>query len=206
MRELGLIARNPKKFRNTSRSNQEHKPSNNLLKRKFRANAPNKVWVGDVTYVRTRSGWGYLALLMDMYCRTIVGWAVSTKCDENLTRRALEMAVRRRRPAPGLIHHTDRGATYTAKEYRGRIAQLGMKQSMSRRGDCWDNAPAESVNGTIKREMLEDALPIDASHLRSMAATYIDDYYNVRRLHSSIDFQAPMTKFLSFHAQTDRTI
>jgi transposase InsO family protein len=101
MQHLSSIASNLRKFRNTSRSNPEHKPSINLLKRNFRAIAPNKVWVGDVAYFRTWSGWGYLALLMNVYCRTIVGWAVSPKCDKNLSRRALDMAAPRRRPPPG---------------------------------------------------------------------------------------------------------
>ena len=137
---------------------------------------------------------------MDMFCRTIVGWAVSTNCDEKLARSALENAVERRRPAPGLTHHTDRGATYTATEYRERLKQLGMLQSMSAKGDCWDNAPAESVNGTIKREMLESSEPLDASHVRSMTAQYIDGYYNAQRLHSGIGYQSPQQKMLAFYA------
>ncbi len=197
MQRIGLRARQRRRFRHTSASNPAHMPSENLLCRNFTAERPNQVWVGDVTQLETRSGIVYIALLEDRFCHTIVGWAVSTFCDEALTRRALERAVARRRPGPGLIHHTDRGATYTAGKYRARLRALGVRQSMSRKGDCWDNAPAESLNGTVKRECFDDHVPLDAAHVRSMLFEYIEAYYNITRFHSSNGYLSPREKMFT---------
>jgi putative transposase len=198
MRKLNLAAKQPKRFRRTSACHPEHKPNENMLQRNFQATCPNEVWVGDVTYIWTKKGWAYLAMLKDMYCQTVVGWAVGPICNEALTRKALEHAIGRRHPIPGLIHHTDRGATYTAHAYRKRLKDLGIRQSMSRRGDCWDNAPAESLNGTVKREALADFIPFDVSHVHAIISDYIDSYYNVKRLHSSTGYLTPQEKYLAY--------
>ncbi len=133
----------------------------------------------------TFRGWAYLALLVDLCTRRIVGWSVSEHCDTALALQALQNAVARHRPGPGLLHHTDRGATYTAGAYRRRLHALGMVASMSRKGECWDNAVAESTIGTVKIEALGDAIPADIHELRTILFPYIEGFYNLRRLHST---------------------
>lgn len=139
-------------------------------------------------------GWAYLAILIDLCTRAVVGWAVSTRCNAALARKALDAAVARHRPAPGLLHHTDRGATYTAKLYRDRLHTYRMRQSMSRRGNCWDNAVAELTFSTIKTELLHDVIPEDVHHVRRLLFPYIEHFYNHERLHSSIDYLTPSEK------------
>ncbi len=198
LRALGLRASLPKRFRRTSQSNPEHKPAENLVQREFTAQAPDTTWSGDITYIWTASGWAYLALLMDLCTRMIVGWAVSSTCDEALAREALENAIARRRPGAGLVIHTDRGATYTAKAYRQRLKDMKFVESMSRKGDCLDNAASESLNGTIKREGLDSGTPRNLEHLRTILFEYIETYYNRKRRHSSIGYISPCTKDFEF--------
>jgi transposase InsO family protein len=190
MKSLKLQARSPLTFRNTSAANPDHHPSPNIVQRNFQASEPNRLWVTDVTYIQTQKGWAYLALIMDMYCRTIVGWSLSTNCDEALVRRALEDATRHRKPRSGLVLHSDRGATYSAKNYRARLKELGILQSMSRKGDCWDNAPAESLNGTFKREAFGGLIALDYAHAYAICSSYVS-YYNGGRRHSGIGYKTP---------------
>jgi len=194
MRAQGLVARRPKRWRRTTRSNPEHSPAPNVLDRRFNWPKPAMAWAGDITYVWTLAGWAYLALLVDLCSRRIVGWAVSTRCNTALALEALNAAVGCHRPPPGLIHHTDQGSTYTAADYRERIKHLGFVESMSRRGNCWDNAVAESTIGTIKQELLDDWTPEDVHDLRHALFPYIEGFYNRRRLHSSIGYVSPETQ------------
>jgi transposase InsO family protein len=191
MRALGLWARRPKRFRRTTVADPKAAPAANLLARRFTWDRPDQAWVGAITYIWTHHGWAYLAILVDLCRRTIVGWAASTRCDSELALAALEHAVARRRPGPGLLHHTDRGSTSTASDYQARLAQLGAVSSMSRKGNCWDNAVAESTIGTIKAELLHDLTPDDVHELRRLLFTYIERYYNRVRLHSSIGYSCP---------------
>lgn len=197
MRVLGLVGRRPKRFRRTTEANPADATAANLLARRFHWPAPDQAWVGDITFVWTAVGWAYLALLVDLCTRTIVGWAVSDRCDTTLALRALDAAVARRRPGQGLLHHTDRGATYTATAYQKRLTDLGMLSSMSRTGNCWDNAVAESTIGTIKAELLHDWLPQDREDLATALFPYIESFYNRRRLHSAIGYVTPAEKELS---------
>lgn len=194
MQALGLRGRIPKRFRRTTRSNPEHVPAPNLLDRRFQWPEPNQAWVGDITYVWTRNGWAYLALLVDLCTRRITGWALSEHCDTALALRALQNAVERHAPAAGLIHHTDRGSTYTAGDYKKALDDFEMVASMSRKGNCWDNAVAESTIGTVKTEALGDYAPVDIHELRRVLFPYIEGFYNHQRLHSSIGYKPPAEK------------
>jgi transposase InsO family protein len=150
-------------------------------------------WCGDITFIWTEQGWVYLALLIDLCTRSIVGWAVSERCDTELALRCLNRAVARHRPGAGLLHHSDRGSTYTAAAYRSRLRELGMTQSMSRRGNCWDNAVAESTIGSIKAELL-DHVPVDINDVQHQLFEYIESFYNRHRLHSTLDYITPEEK------------
>lgn len=196
MRLLGLRGRHPKRFRRTTRADPSHAPAPNLLDRRFQWSRPNQAWVGDITFIWTQQGWVYLAILVDLCTRAIVGWAVSRDCDTELALRCLNAAVARHKPPPGLMHHTDRGSTYTAGAYRRRLEQLGMVASMSRRGNCWDNAVAESTIGTIKAELLDGALPDDIHDVQRQLFPYIESFYNRRRLHSTLGYITPSDKEL----------
>jgi putative transposase len=194
MRVLGLQGRRPKRFRRTTQSDPKHVPAPNLLERRFMWPEPNQAWVGDITYIWTRAGWAFLAVLIDLCTRRITGWAVSEHCDTELALQALSKAVTRQRPAPGLIHHTDRGSTYTATNYRDALKDFEMETSMSRKGNCWDNAVAESTIGTIKTEAIGEYIPADINELRHILFPYIEGFYNHHRLHSSLDYKSPAAK------------
>lgn len=167
MQALGLQARRRKRFKRTTRADPAHAPAPNLLERRFHWDVPNRAWVGDITYIRTTQGWCYLAILVDLCTRAIVGWAVSEHCDADLALHALEAACARYQPPPGLLHHTDRGATYSATSYRRRLRELGTQQSMSRKGDCWDNAVSESTIGSIKAELFGERVHGSIDEVRS---------------------------------------
>lgn len=196
MRVLGLRARPPKHFRRTTQADPAHVPAPNLLDRRFNWARPNQAWVGDITFIWTRDGWAYLAILVDLCTRAIVGWAVSDRCDSALAQTCLKRAVARHRPPPGLLHHTDRGSTYTAHEYRALLRSFGMTASMSRKGNCWDNSVAESTFSSIKTELFADEVPEDARAAEHALFKYIESFYNRRRLHSTLDYITPYEKQL----------
>jgi putative transposase len=192
MRALGLQGRRPKRFRRTTEADPTKAPAPNLLARKFSGWKPDQAWVSDVTYIWTLMGWVYLAIIVDLGTRAIVGWAVGKHCDAALTLRALDAAVARRKPPKGLLHHSDRGSTYTADAYQARLRELGARVSMSRKGDCWDNAVAESTIGTIKTELLSDHVPHDIHHVQRMLFPYIEGFFNRRRMHSALGYKTPL--------------
>src|SRR5262249_39466258 len=151
MRERGIVGRQKRRFRRTTDSNHSNPIAPNVLAREFEPAAPNQAWAGDVTYIATGEGWAYLAVLLDLFSRRVVGWAMSTTNDTALALAALTSAVRSRPSVPiGLVHHTDRGSPYASDDYRSALAEHGMTQSMSRTGDCWDNAVAESFFATLR--------------------------------------------------------
>lgn len=191
MRELGLRARRPKRFRRTTQADGSP-VAPNLLGRRFSGHGRNEVWVGDVTYIWTWEGWMYLAILIDLGTRGIVGWATSEWCDSALCLLALERAVARHHPGHGLMHHSDRGSTYTSSSYQKRLAELGMVPSMSRKGDCWDNAVAESTIGTIKAELLNGSTPPTRAAVTQELFLYIEGYFNRRRRHSTLGYRTPI--------------
>jgi len=188
-RELGLKAKGRRRFRVTTDSRHSYPVAENRVQRRFRADRPNEVWLGDITYLSCGRGWLYLALLMDVFSRRIVGWSLSDRIDERLTLAALDRALGDRRPPEGLIHHTDRGAQYCGNAYREALETAGLEASMSRRGDCWDNAMAESLIKTVKTELGRDFLSRQLAQRQLFE--YIECFYNTRRLHSGLDYRSP---------------
>lgn len=192
MREGGLRGHTPRRFRRTTNSRHEHRIAPNLLERNFETTTPNQAWVGDMTYVPTLDGWLYLAVLIDLFSRRIVGWAMSDRIDTELALEALQMAVERRQPEAGLVHHTDRDCRYASDEYRAALDRHGIVASMSRRGDCWDNAVAESAFATLEKELLGCGPLESRAQTRVVIADYIENYYDVRRRHSYLDYATPL--------------
>ena len=191
MRAHGLIARGKKRFRVTTVRDESHPVEPNRLDRDFRVDAPNRVWVGDITYIWTGEGWSYLAVVIDLFARRVVGWALDTDVSTALTLRALSMAITQRGCHEGLIFHSDRGCQYTSIEYRKACESAGIVQSMSRKGNCWDNAVAESFFATIKRELIHGTRWTNHQQLRPAVFEYIEVFYNRQRRHSTLRFQTP---------------
>jgi len=191
MREEGLRARCARRFRWIANKREELPAAPDLLRRKFRASVPNQVWVGDVTIIRTGEGWLYLAMLLDLFSRKIVGWATSANPRQELALEALRMAIRQRQPRPGLIHHSDRGGQYSSAEYQNLLDRHGIRCSMSRPGNCLDNAVAESFFHTLKTEWIYHAHYKTRREARLAIFEYIEGFYNTERRHSSLDYQSP---------------
>jgi len=191
MREHGLQSHKRRRFRVvTTDSKHAHAVAPNVLQRDFAATAPNKKWLADMTYVPTDEGWLYLALVLDLFARKLVGWAMSETMPQELTLCALDVALGWRDPDTGLVHHSDRGSQYAANDYRKKLKARGITVSMSRKGDCWDNAPMESVNGTLKVECVHDVHFTTREQARRAIVEYIG-YYNTERRHSSLGYIAP---------------
>ena len=190
MQEEGIRARPRKRFKSTTMSEHDQPIAPNLLARDFTASAPNQRWVGDTTELRTFTGGKfYLAAVIDLFSRYCVGWAVSAVNDRHVTMRALEMAIRRRCPETGLLHHSDQGSTYASEDYQDLLAEHGIACSMSRRGNCLDNAAMESWFSTLKFELGED---FESIHLaKEQLFDYIEVFYNQQRRHSAIDYVSP---------------
>ena len=187
----GIEATRRRRFKLTTQSRQGQWIAPNRLARQFTAPAPNRAWVGDVTCVATREGWLYLAVLLDLYSRTVVGWAMSERINHALVLRALQMAISRRRPKPGLIHHTDRGAIYAADAYRHLLTAHGMAASMGRKGDCYDNAVAESFFSTVKNELAVASPYASRQDAQTALFEYIEVFYNRQRLHQTLGYRTP---------------
>ena len=192
MRVLGLSARKPGRWRvNTTQSDPSHPIVANVLNRDFTASRPDERWVTDITYIWTDEGWCYLAAILDLYSRSVVGWSLAATLSTELPMAALKMAIQRRRPEAGLLHHSDRGCQYTSFEYRTALARHGVTVSMSRTGNCWDNAVAESFFATLKNELVHGRSWTTRLELRSAVFEYIESFYNRRRLHSSLGYKTP---------------
>ena len=191
MRGMGLRPPASRRRRKTTVRNPAHPVAPNQLARDFTAKRPNERWVTDITYVWTDEGWAYLAVILDLFSRAVVGWAIDADVSTRLTLVALDAAVQRRRPGSGLLHHSDRGCQYTSAAYRERLRDLGISVSMSRKGNCWDNAVAESFFGTLKNELVYRRTWRDRYELRSAVFEYIEAFYNRRRLHSSLAYKTP---------------
>ena len=203
MREHSLAARARRRFRITTDSKHAFPIAPNMLARDFTASAPDQKWVTDITFLWTRQGWLYLAVILDLFSRRVVGWATSTNVDRHLALAALDMALAKRRPRSGLVHHSDRGSTYAAHDYRRALKKRGLKCSMSRKGDCWDNAVAESFFATLKREM-ENADDLPSWTVAALSVgEYIDGFYNVQRRHSAINYCSPI-EFELLHSMKKR--
>ena len=191
MKERGLRAKAAKKFRVTTDSEHSHPVAPNTLKREFTVSSPNEVWVGDITYLLTSEGWMYLAIFLDLFSRKVVGWALSTRLTGAVVHMAFERACALRKPPPGLLIHTDRGTQYAAEAFRARLKEKDFELSMSRKGNCWDNAVAESFFHTLKVEAIHGEPPICRVQMERKIFDYIERYYNRRRMHSSIEYCSP---------------
>ena len=193
LRQLaGLDVRRIRRFRVIVAHHHLPPPAPNLLQQRFVTTTLNRVWVGDFTHVPTRAGWLYVAVLLDLYSRRVIGWAMRAKPDQHLTLEALAMAVRQRRVPLGLIHHSDQGAQYSCLAYQRQLTTLGMTPSMSRKGNCYDNAVAESFFSTLKNELVHH----QAYHTRDEASrdifAFIEGFYNRQRLHQSLRYRSPL--------------
>lgn len=191
MRRNGLIARPKRRFKVTTDSSHHYPISPNLLSRNFKVAFMNSVWVSDITYIRTDQGWLYLCIVLDLYSRRVVGYSMASHLRAELAIDALEMAVRYRKPGSGLIFHSDRGIQYASEDFRKKLSSYKMIQSMSRKGDCWDNACAESFFSTLKLEEVYRKKYRTKEEARESIFEYIAVYYNRRRSHSFLDFLSP---------------
>lgn len=200
LHEQGLVGTPPRRFRVTTDSRHAQPVAPNHLARQFHVPRPNCVWATDVTYVATWAGWLYLAVVLDLGSRRIVGWALSPRLDRHLVLTALDQALRRRRPPPGLLHHSDRGSVYASDDYQARLAAAGIRSSMNRRGDCWDNAVVESFFATLKRELLARHRWPTREAASAAIADYIDGWYNLHRRHSTLGYLSPMAYEARLHA------
>ena len=191
MQLSGLQCKIKRKFKVTTDSNHKLYIAPNLLQRQFYVDSPNRVWAGDITYIPTKNGFLYLATVMDLYSRKIVGWSMNTSLKTSLVNDALTMAIWSRKPRKGLIWHSDRGSQYCAKSHRAILQDHKIIQSMSRKGDCWDNATSESFFSTLKREMPQMGNFVDQKQAKAAIFEYIEVFYNRIRAHSTIGYLAP---------------
>jgi putative transposase len=192
MRQHELVGRPRRAFRGSTTDSDHAEPvAPNLLERQFHAEAPNRAIVGDITYLPTRASWVYLAVLIDLYSRKVVGWAMADTMHTSLCLTALGRMLASRGAMPGAIHHTDRGSQYASGAYRAALEAAGLRQSMSRKGDCWDNAVAESFFGTLEQELVPDEPWRDLAEARRAVSAYIHGYYNRDRRHSTLGYRTP---------------
>jgi transposase InsO family protein len=190
MRRAGIVPKTVRRFRVTTDS-RHTKAAPNLLGRVFSAERPNACWLTDITFIATREGWLYLAVILDLYSRAVLGWAMGKRLDRWLAINALQMAIARRGRAPAVLH-SDRDAVYSTAQYRALLAEHGIRQSMSRKADCWDNAPMESFFHTLKTELVHHCDYHGREQARSSLFEYMEAFYNRQRRHSSINYEAPL--------------
>jgi transposase InsO family protein len=191
MRVEGIRAKTVKKWRATTQSNPRLPVAANTLDRQFTVAAPNRVWAGDLTDVWTTEGWLYLAVILDLYSRRVIGWAMGHRLTVDLAERALTMALTNRTPTAGLLHHSDRGSQYAATSYQQLLAAHGITASMSRKGNCWDNACIESFFGTLKRELVYHRHYATREDAKRDIFEYIEVFYNRKRRHSTLGYDSP---------------
>jgi len=192
MREAQMSARRKPRRVQTTKRDATHPVAPNLLNRELTAAEPHTQWVTDITSIPTTQGWLYLAVLLDLSSRAVVGWSMSARCDEALAESALTMAVARRRPRAGLVHHSDRGCQYTSRAYRHRLEHMGAVVSISRKGNCWDNAVMESFFGSLKEECVGSQVYSSQEQARQALFEYLEIYYNRRRRHSTLGYVSPL--------------
>jgi putative transposase len=193
LRKLGgLETKRVRRFRVIVEHHQLPPPAPNLLQQSFATTGLNRVWVGDFTMVATRAGWLYVAVLLDLYSRRVIGWAMGSKPDQQLTLDTLAMAVRQRCIRPGLVHHSDQGAQYSCVAYQRQLTALGLTPSMSRKGNCYDNAVAESFFSTLKNELIHHQIYHTRDDASREIFAFIEGFYNRQRLHQSLGYLSPM--------------
>lgn len=191
MRQYGIKAKTKRKFRATTNSKHSFPVAENLLNRRFEVEAPNRVWTADITYIPTDEGWLYLAAVMDLGSKRIVGFSMDERMTKELAMDALKMAIHYRKPTEGLLHHSDRGVQYASNAYQYLLAKHSMVCSMSKKGDCWDNAAMESFFGSLKTECTHHRRYHSRSEARRDIFYYIEVFYNNERLHSKLGYRSP---------------
>ena len=192
MKRLNLKVRQKRKYKVTTDSKHNLPVAENVLNREFSPSAANQAWATDITFLWTQQGWIYLAVVIDLYSRRVVGWSIDRRMKKALVIRALMMAVNLRKPPPGLIHHSDRGSQYASHDYQKLLKQYGMICSMSRKGNCWDNSPVERFFGSLKREWTGDRLYRTRQEAIADVREYVAVYYNSKRLHSTLGYSTLM--------------
>lgn len=192
MRDNGIHARHKRRFKVTTDSKHGLPVAPNVLDRNFTPSAPNKVWAGDITYIWTTEGWLYLAVVLDLFNREVVGWSIKPRMTADIVIDALKMAWFRRRPAPGVIHHSDRGSQYASGAFQAQLHDYGMQCSMSRKGNCWDNACSESFFNSLKNERVHGTRYSTQAEAKADIFDYIEPFYNRKRLHSTLGFASPV--------------
>ena len=198
MQEHGIRGRHKRRYKATTDSGHDLPVAPNRLDRRFETSRPDQAWTADITYIATREGWLYLAVVMDLYTRMIVGWAMDARMTRELVIRALRMAYFRRKPAAGLMHHSDRGSQYCSHDYQALLADYGMVASMSRKGNCWDNAPMESFFNSLKNERVFHESYLTREHAKRDLFDYIEVFYNRRRRHSALNYQSPAAHYAAW--------
>lgn len=191
MRENGIRARHKRRFKATTDSKHNLPVAPNLLDRHFTPAAPNQVWTSDITYLWTDEGWLYLAIVLDLFNREVVGWSLKPRMTADIVTDALAMAWFHRKPAPGVLHHSDRGSQYASQVFQDKLAEYGMTCSMSRKGNCWDNAPTESWFNSFKNERVHGWRFATREEMTATAFEYIEVFYNRKRLHSTLGYKSP---------------
>lgn len=190
-RSAGIEARRKRRFRLAYQARQSAPPAPNLLRAPFEAARPDQVWMADITFIATRSGWLYLAVLIDLCSRLVVGWSMKERPTQELVSEALMMAMEQRRPSPGLIHHSDQGIQYSSGQYVELLNRYGVVRSMSRKGNCYDNAVVESFLSSLKNELIHGRDYHTREEARTEVFEYIELFYNRQRIHQSLDYQTP---------------
>ena len=192
MRKSGLVCKQRRRYKVTTHADPNAKVAANVLNREFAVSQSNKVWVSDITYLRTKQGWLYLAAILDLYSRRVVGWSMAAHMREELTIKALAMACARRKPTAVVLHHSDRGSQYTSESYRDSLKKWGFNESMSRKGNCWDNAVMERFFGSLKAERTGNKIYATRKEARDDVIDYIEMFYNNQRLHSTLGYLSPV--------------
>jgi putative transposase len=191
MKKHSIRVKQRRCYKRTTKANASHPVAPNLLDRDFSAAAPNEKWTADITYIPTLEGWLYLAVILDLFSRRVVGWSMSARMTSHLVLDALNMAIQQRRPGPGLLHHSDRGSQYTGADYQQLLKNHLFQVSMSGTGNCYDNAPTESFIGSLKMERVHHAYYETRAQARADIFFYIEAFYNCRRRHSTLEFVSP---------------
>ncbi len=188
----GIRARHKRRYKVTTDSKHGLQVAPNLLDRNFEPKAPNQVWTADITYLWTDEGWLYLAIVLDLFNREVIGWSLKPRMTTDLVTDALTMAWFRRRPAAGVMHHSDRGSQYASQAYQSKLAEFGMTCSMSRKGNCWDNSPTESWFNSFKNERYHGVRYATHTEMKAASFEFIEVFYNRKRQHSTLGFKSPI--------------
>jgi len=204
MQENGISCKQRRRYTVTTQSKHDLKTAKNVLNRNFSVKKPNSAWVADITYLWTNEGWLYLAAVLDLFSRKVVGWSMSDNMQANLVERAFTMATSSRRPLSGFLHHSDRGIQYASKQYQQVLKRSGAIVSMSRKGNCWDNAVMERFFGTLKSERTDNKRYVTRAEAKTDVAHFIEIFYNNQRLHSTLNYMSPVQYEINFDIQNGK--